>query len=105
MEDQSVVEGSLFFLSGLFVRELFGAFGKPDKIRDRLGRFVFEQAHYNVSQRSFKNSVSSCRPAHASPLCTGSSYTSRSAARPTTAVANLSSACKQRHSPAQNRRT
>src|SRR5882757_1588607 len=49
MEDQSVVERSLFLLSGLFIREFFGAFGKPDEIRNRFWRFVFEQAHYNVS--------------------------------------------------------
>ena len=49
MEDQSVVERSLFLLAGLFVREFFGAFGKPDEIRNRLWDFVFEQAHHNVS--------------------------------------------------------
>src|SRR6266705_4946166 len=40
-----------------------------------------------------------------SPLCTGSSYTSRSAARHTTAVANRSSGRKERQSRAQKRKT
>src|SRR5258708_4740210 len=81
VEDQSVVERPLFLLAGFFIREFFRALGKPDEIRNRLGRLAFEQAHHNVSLCSFKNSVGSCRPAHAISLCTGSSYTSRSAAR------------------------
>ena len=49
MENQSVVERFLFLLSGFFIRDFFRAFGKPNEIRNRLGRFVFQQAHHNVS--------------------------------------------------------
>jgi len=48
MEDQSVVERPFLLLASLFIREFFGAFGKPDEIRNGLGRFFFEQAHHNV---------------------------------------------------------
>src|SRR6266852_3659604 len=95
MEVQAVVERSLFFLAGLFIREFFRAFGKPDEICNRLGRFVFEQVHHNVSLGSFKNSVGSCRPAHAFSLRVGSSYTSRSVASHTTAAGNLSRSGKE----------
>src|ERR1700676_843965 len=78
MEDQSIVEGPLFLLASLFIREFFGAFGKPNDIRNRFWRFFFEQAHHNISLGSFKNSVGSCRPAHAISFGTGSSYTSPS---------------------------
>jgi hypothetical protein len=49
MEDQPVVESTFFLLAGLFIREFFRAFGKPDEICDRLRRLFFEQAHHNVS--------------------------------------------------------
>src|SRR5216684_5900866 len=81
MENQTVVERPFFLLAGLFIREFFRAFGQPDENRNGLGRFFFEQAHHNIPLRRFKNSVGSCRTAHAISLCTESSYMSRSVAR------------------------
>src|SRR5258708_4414604 len=81
MEDQTVVERPFFLLVGLFIREFFRAFGKPDEICNGLRRFFFQQAHHNVSLGSFKNSVSPCCPAHAISFCAGSSYTSQSFVR------------------------
>src|SRR5216683_526616 len=81
MKNQPVVERPLFLLAGLFIGELFCAFGEPHEIRNRLGRLFLKQAHHDVPLRRFKNSVGSRWPAHAISLCTASSYTSLSVAR------------------------
>src|SRR5579864_2777458 len=80
MENQPVVKRPLLLLPGLLVGEFLRAFGQPDKVGYGLGRFLFEQPHHNIPLRSFKNSVRSCRSAHAFSLyvaCAESSYTSR----------------------------
>src|SRR5215472_1654202 len=84
VKDQSIVKRPLLLLPGLFLGEFFRAFGQPDKVGYGLWRFFFQQAHHNVSLRSFKNGVGSCRSAHAFSLCVAlseSSYTSPCAPR------------------------
>src|SRR5215472_15911504 len=78
MKNQTVVERPLFFLSRLFIGEFFCAFSESNEIRNGLGRFLLEQPHNNIPLRSLKNSVGSCRSAHAFSLRNNSSYTSRS---------------------------
>src|SRR5437588_799898 len=55
-------------LASLFVGEFLRAFGQPDEIGYRLGRLLFEQPDHDVSLRSLKNGVRSCRSAHALSL-------------------------------------
>src|SRR6266571_6919441 len=69
MENQPVVEWPLFLLTRFFVCEFLGALGQPHEVSNRLGCFLFEQPHHNVSLRGFKNGVRSCRSAHAFSLC------------------------------------
>src|SRR5690242_16487021 len=69
MENQPIVKRPLLLLPGLLVGEFLRAFGQPHEIGYGLGRLLFEQPHNNVSLRSFKNSVRSCRSAHAFSLC------------------------------------
>src|SRR6266849_5004129 len=68
MENQSVVERALFFLSGFFVGEFLGTFGQADKILDGLRRFFFHQLDDDIALRSFKNGVSASRTSHAISL-------------------------------------
>src|SRR5882762_10418589 len=81
MENQSVVERSLFLLAGFFVGEFPGSFGESNKICYRFRCFCFEQAHHNIPLGSFEYGIGSCRSAHAVSLCTAQSYTTASTPR------------------------
>src|ERR1700686_506140 len=58
MENEAVVKWTLHFLTGLRVLEFLGAFRKADEIRDRLRRFLFQQANDNRSLRSIEYGIS-----------------------------------------------
>jgi hypothetical protein len=49
VENKSIVERPFFLLAGFFIGKLFRALGEADEIRDRFWRFVFQQAHHDVS--------------------------------------------------------
>src|SRR5713101_5822155 len=89
MKCQPIVVILFLFFPRAFVGELLGAFGETHKIRNCLGRFLFEQAHYDVALRSFKYGISSCRSAHAFSLWTVSSYTSGRCPRHLAAATSL----------------
>src|SRR5690348_12130264 len=84
MENQPVIERPLFLLPRFFVGEFLRTLSQPHKIGNRLGRFLFIQPNHDISLRSLKNGVGSCRSAHAFSLsvaCAESSYTSRTLGR------------------------
>ena len=68
VEDQAVVKGALFLLSGFFVGEFLGAFGEADKICDGLRSFVYEQLDDDVAERGFKDGVGTNGACHAVSL-------------------------------------
>src|SRR4029434_625091 len=68
VEDESIVKGPLFFLSGFFVREFLGPFGETDEIFNSFGSFLVQQLDDDVALRGFTDGVGARGTSHAISL-------------------------------------